>query len=593
MPRVALARSTSALAAVVLSVGATLLLTAPFAAHAVDTDRYTVSELGLNFDVPESPAFTVLDLNPQTVTRPATPRDFATALINGLDKNGNFQSGLAIEFNVWGLANRNDLNDPNDLKEFRGTGYWNGQGSLINDGNDENGGLNLYRTLLYRTALSFATTKGSDDEDEALRIAAGVRMTPWDPGNARLLMGNCLVGKMRNLRNATGSHSAHSPLRDKLAEVHGSMATELPQTAAQVQTMIAQIDKRCPTTNGTPCPELAGLKADLPMIWDHIGIAIDDKPSDAYAALDALAEAEPTTDVHELLLTAQAGTNDLTKALEARKKATDEVTKRAQPVEPPAGMLHDPSVGVPKDDTAARIAKATADRIVGDCREEEKGRWNGSSWDVAFAPSWISEDGSAGEAKWNGGAVWTSLAIGSDIIDLRPNDTAIGTRRNYSVNNRYSQVILHGRYRFKERATEEEPSAADAEDDGSDTNFAKQNTWLVGARYRFLAATESMPILGSRLGGLDQRFGVSFEAALTSNDVTDDARKLKDDTYVRWAVIPTFRITENMWIDVAFGTETGRKGEDDTFVLSSIKYGYGEGPWPSHSEHSSEATPNK
>src|SRR5918911_17393 len=38
--------------------------------------------------VPESPAFTVLGLNPQTVVRPTSPKEFATAFLNGLDEHG-------------------------------------------------------------------------------------------------------------------------------------------------------------------------------------------------------------------------------------------------------------------------------------------------------------------------------------------------------------------------------------------------------------------------------------------------------------------------------------------------------------------------
>src|SRR6185295_1042567 len=52
----------------------------------------------VDMSVPESPAFTVLGVTPETVIRPTSPRAFATSLLNGVDQNGNFQSGLAMDF---------------------------------------------------------------------------------------------------------------------------------------------------------------------------------------------------------------------------------------------------------------------------------------------------------------------------------------------------------------------------------------------------------------------------------------------------------------------------------------------------------------
>jgi hypothetical protein len=220
---------------------------------------------------------------------------------------------------------------------------------------------------------------------------------------------------------------------------------------------------------------------------------------------------------------------------------------------------------------------------VSQCRDEEKGRWNGSSWDLSFAPSWISEDGGSGSIKWNGAGIWTSLSIGSDMIDLF-SDRAVGDRRNRSEDH-YAQVILHGRYRFKEREAESATTAT-----GATTNdFAKQDTWLVGARLRLLFPTKAAES-DRLLSYLGQGVGISFEGSLSSTDVTGSAKTLKDDTYLRWALVPTLRIAENVWIDIALGTESGRKGNDQAFVLSSIKYGYGEGPWPSHQAHGAGTT---
>ena len=54
-----------------------------------------ISRLDLN--VPESPAFTVLDVSSEQVINPANYRTLAFSLLNGLDPSGNGQIGLAID----------------------------------------------------------------------------------------------------------------------------------------------------------------------------------------------------------------------------------------------------------------------------------------------------------------------------------------------------------------------------------------------------------------------------------------------------------------------------------------------------------------
>lgn len=110
--------------------------------------------------VPESPAFTVLGLTPQTVVRPATPKEFVSSLLNGVDEHGNFQSGLAFDavpFLVFG-----------------------GDGVSLYDYNH-----NYLLRLLSRTQTSFATTKGSSENDKSIRLALGLHMTLWDRGDPR------------------------------------------------------------------------------------------------------------------------------------------------------------------------------------------------------------------------------------------------------------------------------------------------------------------------------------------------------------------------------------------------------------------------
>jgi hypothetical protein len=117
--------------------------------------------LNLDLSPPESPAFAVLGLTPQTVIRPATPREFGSSLINSLDENGNFQTGLAL-----------------DTVPFM---LFNGPNITIQDYQNQ-----TLTRILARTAFSFAVTKGATDDDQATRLAAGLSMTLWDRGDPRI-----------------------------------------------------------------------------------------------------------------------------------------------------------------------------------------------------------------------------------------------------------------------------------------------------------------------------------------------------------------------------------------------------------------------
>ncbi|HSQ01221.1 MAG TPA: hypothetical protein VL049_28710 [Candidatus Dormibacteraeota bacterium] len=111
--------------------------------------------------VPESPAFTALDLTPETVTRPASPRQFAIDVLTGLDPNGNFQAGLALDAVPWLLLRGNDLT----IKDYENS---------------------LAQRLASRFLLSAATTKGTDSDDTSVKMALGFRLTPIDDGDPRL-----------------------------------------------------------------------------------------------------------------------------------------------------------------------------------------------------------------------------------------------------------------------------------------------------------------------------------------------------------------------------------------------------------------------
>jgi hypothetical protein len=120
-------------------------------------------QLGRDADwlIPESPAFSVLNVTPQSVTRPSSPRELAVALLNSLDANNNPQQGVAIDTTPYLLL----AGDSITIADYR----------------------NDYLTrILSRSQLSLATTKGQNDADKAFRAAASVRATLWDLGDPRL-----------------------------------------------------------------------------------------------------------------------------------------------------------------------------------------------------------------------------------------------------------------------------------------------------------------------------------------------------------------------------------------------------------------------
>jgi hypothetical protein len=153
----------------------------------------------LDLAVPDSPAFAILGLSPESIVRPSSPRELATTVLNGLDRNGNLQSGLAVD-----LA-------PRFL--FAGNSLTYAQYSAPKA---------RVTRLSARTQLSFATSKGASDDDKSLRTALGLRTTLWDRGDPRL--DGTLVGCLDTVRV--------QPPNVALSDTIGQQAFEAAQTKA-------------------------------------------------------------------------------------------------------------------------------------------------------------------------------------------------------------------------------------------------------------------------------------------------------------------------------------------------------------------------
>jgi hypothetical protein len=123
---------------------------------------------------PESPAFTLLGLTPQTVARPSTPNALAVASLSSVDRFGNFQAGIAVDFQPVGLA------------LYRSAGVLPRYKSSY-----------LFR-FANRLQTSFATTKGTSESDKATRVAGGLRFAIFDRGDPRMdsVLEKCFVGRV-------------------------------------------------------------------------------------------------------------------------------------------------------------------------------------------------------------------------------------------------------------------------------------------------------------------------------------------------------------------------------------------------------------
>ncbi|MEO8600947.1 MAG: hypothetical protein ABI629_00075 [bacterium] len=132
-------------------------------------DKLPADLTELDLAVPESPAFTALDLTPETITRPASPRQVAVDVLSGLDPNGNFQAGLALDTVPWLLLRGKQLT----IKDYEDS---------------------LAQQLASNFEVSAATTKGTDSDDTSLKLALGFKLTPIDYGDPRLdiLLRRCL-----------------------------------------------------------------------------------------------------------------------------------------------------------------------------------------------------------------------------------------------------------------------------------------------------------------------------------------------------------------------------------------------------------------
>jgi hypothetical protein len=171
-----------------------------------------ITQRDVDLTVPESPAFTVLGVNPETVTRPTTAREFATSILNGVDQRGNFQSGVALDFAPY-------------------LTFFGQQTSLFSYRHS------LMERFLARTQFSFATTKGVTDSDKSARLALGLRLTLWDTGDPRLdnALDACYADALNNRRLEA----------NELRTFPGETAAQKAERLVNRKAVLAELVKPC------------------------------------------------------------------------------------------------------------------------------------------------------------------------------------------------------------------------------------------------------------------------------------------------------------------------------------------------------------
>jgi len=170
----------------------------------------------LNLDRPISavPAFTALDISPESVAHPASPRDFAAALLNGVDRQGVLQTGLAIETAPFRLI----PGWKQDFPHYKAN-YWT--------------------RFLYNFSLSLATAKASADTDnKAVNLAVGVQTILWESAES---------DPLRNEGLQQAFHSAYTPAVIEDIPLSGDINTEtgsLAEAQKSFQTAVEEFRQR-------------------------------------------------------------------------------------------------------------------------------------------------------------------------------------------------------------------------------------------------------------------------------------------------------------------------------------------------------------
>jgi hypothetical protein len=355
--------------------------------------------------------------------------------------------------------------------------------------------------LAARTQFSLATTKGTSDDDEAVRLGLGLKTTLWDAGDPRRdrEFTECLMG-------------AHELVHASLDELLDKEPEELLELGRRLG-------------SGGDDPAVLPIDTILLMNQQAAKEAAEKAGAPEAARQPAAGGAGLQAQILRKSLAERLGDDDFAR----------EYTERILLFLSPEGKLR------------------RGQEITTSCFEQAKARnWNRPSWDLGTALSWLSDDGDIENLASSGGAVWTSLALNL------PDETWWNLRKDVELDESHEdylsdfvrehfQLVLHARYRPEEEVP-----------DGDGNGTTTQDTTIVGGRLR--------------MGTPEWAF--SAEVAYTH--IKASGMSGDDSTY--YAVGGEYRITDDLWLQVSVGSESGNDvGGDEASILGSIKYGFSSG----------------
>jgi hypothetical protein len=170
----------------------------------------------LNLTNPTSPAAKLIGANDGKITTISTPDQFGLEVLNGLDNNGNFNTGVAVDTLPYVLIRGNGLT----LEQYRESGI---------------------QRFLANTKLSIATTKASDSIGTA-RAGLGIEFVIINEGDPRLdaQFSQDLVAIQGKILDKVGEMGGPNATPQQLKEIAEAFNPDIQKAKARAEKRAGQ-----------------------------------------------------------------------------------------------------------------------------------------------------------------------------------------------------------------------------------------------------------------------------------------------------------------------------------------------------------------
>lgn len=336
--------------------------------------------------VPDSPAFAILGVSSENAIHAQSPRQFAIGLLNGLDKDGNLQNGLAIDYAPFhnllsGAISRQEYNESYSAR------------------------------FLSRLSFSVATSHGADDADKSLRAAAGLRVTIFDYADTR-------SSKETDAAFLQVVHRINAAYTSRYYVLSaGGLIEALERQIDCLDIFLHPKDERLPVS----CQKLldsrnakfAALRRAELKSWIDADIAGQEgRRKELAAELASCDGAKAVT-------------------LDQDRNRLEQVLKCKQTQ---SGLL----IAEREKANNKAITAATGDIAWNEAVNRARAKiWNKSNWSIGIAPVWVSKDGNSGKLHPAGLGVYSALSYGFEDLG-----------EDYLARN--VQIVLSGLHRTKD-----------------------------------------------------------------------------------------------------------------------------------------------